>query len=133
MSVSVQTLAGSNLEFSSLKNGTVMDLKLCIQQEISLDPEEQALFLNGVELMDEEAISDEMKLNLVARVRGGVMMEPTLQVLARKYNCDKMVCRKCYNRLPLRSHNCRSKMCGHTNELRMKFSRAPYPPPMFGG
>lgn len=86
-----------------------MDLKLCIQQEISLDPEEQALFLNGVvrfiasfhqflytgvELMDEEAISDEMKLNLVARVRGGVMMEPTLQVLARKYNCDKMVCRK---------------------------------------
>jgi len=40
-------LTGSNLEFSSLKNGTVMDLKLCIQQEISLDPEEQALFLNG--------------------------------------------------------------------------------------
>jgi len=38
MAVSVQTLTGSNLEFSSLKNGTVMDLKLCIQQEISLAP-----------------------------------------------------------------------------------------------
>jgi ribosomal protein L40E len=54
------------------------------------------------------------------RLHGGVMMEPSLQVLARKYNCDKLVCRKCYARLPPRAHNCRSKTCGHTSELRPK-------------
>ena len=33
-------------------------------------------------------------IHLVMRLHGGVMMEPSLQVLARKYNCDKLVCRK---------------------------------------
>eukprot|EP00994_Dinema_validum_P005579 NODE_3741_length_526_cov_528.241090_g3180_i0.p2 GENE.NODE_3741_length_526_cov_528.241090_g3180_i0~~NODE_3741_length_526_cov_528.241090_g3180_i0.p2 ORF type:complete len:53 (+),score=20.33 NODE_3741_length_526_cov_528.241090_g3180_i0:292-450(+) len=48
------------------------------------------------------------------------MMEPTLMVLARKYNCDKMVCRKCYARLPPRATNCRAKKCGRTSALRAK-------------
>ena len=32
---------------------------------------------------------------MVLRLRGGVI-EPSLKVLAGKYNCDKMICRKCY-------------------------------------
>uniref|UniRef100_A0A0A9HMA1 Large ribosomal subunit protein eL40 domain-containing protein n=1 Tax=Arundo donax TaxID=35708 RepID=A0A0A9HMA1_ARUDO len=40
--------------------------------------------------------------------------------LARKHNEAKIVCRKCYARLPLRSKNCRKKKCGHSNELRGK-------------
>lgn len=47
-------------------------------------------------------------------------IEPSLQVLARKYNCDKKICRKCYARLPIRATNCRKKKCGHTNQLRLK-------------
>lgn len=27
------------------------------------------------------------------------MIEPSLKVLASKYNCEKMICRKCYARL----------------------------------
>ena len=53
------------------------------------------------------------------RLRGGVI-EPSLAVLAKKYNTDKQICRKCYARLPPRATNCRKKKCGHTNQLRPK-------------
>lgn len=33
------------------------------------------------------------------RLRGGII-EPSLKALASKYNCDKMICRKCYVGLP---------------------------------
>ncbi len=36
-------------------------------------------------------------LHLVMRLRGGII-EPSLQILARKYNQDKMICRKCVAR-----------------------------------
>ncbi|CAK1540449.1 unnamed protein product [Leptosia nina] len=52
-------------------------------------------------------------------LRGGTI-EPSLRILAMKYNCDKMICRKCYARLHPRATNCRKKKCGHTNNLRPK-------------
>lgn len=61
----------------------------------------------------------ESTLHLVLRLRGGVI-EPTLRILAQKYNCDKMICRKCYARLHPRATNCRKKKCGHTNNIRPK-------------
>lgn len=45
------------------------------------------------------------------------MIEPSLKVLSMKYNCDKMICRKCYARLNKRAQNCRK--CKSSN-LRMK-------------
>ncbi|ORY62489.1 ribosomal L40e family-domain-containing protein [Pseudomassariella vexata] len=48
------------------------------------------------------------------------MIEPSLKMLASRYNCDKMICRKCYARLPPRATNCRKRKCGHTNQLRPK-------------
>ena len=47
-------------------------------------------------------------------------IDPSLLALARKYNCDKKVCRKCYARLNIRATNCRKKKCGHSNQLRLK-------------
>merc|ERR1712141_50621 len=61
----------------------------------------------------------ESTLHLVLRLRGGVI-EPSLRVLAQKYNCDKMICRKCYARLHPRAVNCRKKKCGHTSAVRPK-------------
>jgi len=51
------------------------------------------------------------------RLRGGII-EPSLKVLASKYNCDKQICRKCYARLPPRATNCRKRSCGHSSQLR---------------
>jgi ribosomal protein L40E len=53
------------------------------------------------------------------RLRGGVI-EPSLIDLAKRNNCDKMICRKCYARLHPRAKNCRKKKCGHSNHLRIK-------------
>ena len=55
----------------------------------------------------------------VFSLRGGII-EPSLKALASKYNCEKMICRKCYARLPPRATNCRKRGCGHSNQLRPK-------------
>ncbi|CAF2292350.1 unnamed protein product [Brassica napus] len=58
----------------------------------------------------------ESTLHLVLRLRGGII-EPSLMALARKYNQDKMICRKSYARLHPRAVNCRKKKCGHSNQV----------------
>ena len=58
-------------------------------------------------------------VHFLPRMEGGVI-EPSLVVLAKKYNQEKKVCRICYARLPVRATNCRKKICGHTNQLRPK-------------
>ena len=52
-------------------------------------------------------------------LRGGII-EPTLAALARKKNCEKIICRKCYARLHPKAKNCRKKKCGHSTHLRVK-------------
>ena len=49
-----------------------------------------------------------------------MVYDPTLAALAKATTCDKMICRKCYARLPPKAKNCRKKKCGHTNDLRIK-------------
>ena len=39
--------------------------------------------------------AQESTLHLVLRLRGGII-EPSLKALASKYNCEKVICRKCY-------------------------------------
>lgn len=49
-----------------------------------------------------------------------MVYDPSLESLAKKINCEKMVCRKCYARLPIRATHCRKKKCGHTTMIRPK-------------
>ena len=79
------------------------------------------VLVNGKHLAADDALclSAGAEVSVLARGRGGVI-EPSLVVLAKKYNCEKKVCRICYARLPLRATNCRKKKCGHTNQLRLK-------------
>ena len=49
-----------------------------------------------------------------------MVYDPSLSALAKTFNCDKMVCRKCYARLPIRATQCRKKKCGHTKMIRPK-------------
>jgi ribosomal protein L40E len=35
------------------------------------------------------------------------MIDPDSETLAKKSRCDKLICRRCYARLPINTRNCR--------------------------
>uniref|UniRef100_A0ACD5VND9 Uncharacterized protein n=1 Tax=Avena sativa TaxID=4498 RepID=A0ACD5VND9_AVESA len=67
-------------------------------------------------------VGKESTLHLVLGLRGGYgiwypRIDPNLRDLALGYIENKLICRKCYARLPPRSTNCRKKKCGHSNHV----------------
>jgi large subunit ribosomal protein L40e len=98
--------------------------KELIEDKEGILADEQRLIFNGKELenghsLSEYSISNDSTLELVLSMIGGVY-DPSLAALAKTFNCERMICRKCYARLPARAKNCRKKKCGHTNQLRPK-------------
>lgn len=120
----VRTVSGRTLPLQVESGETVETVKQMLQERENVDVDHQRLVFAGKELDDSQTLESynlkgDETLEMLFKIAGGVI-EPTLAALAKKYNCDKMVCRKCYARLPLRAHNCRKKKCGHSNHLRPK-------------
>lgn len=122
--VFIKLLDGKTITLDVSHTDSIADLKNKIQDREGVEAREQRLIFADKQLEDGYLISDydirkNSTIHLALSLPGGVI-EPSLKVLAMKYNCDKMICRKCYARLHQKATNCRKRKCGHSNNLRPK-------------
>lgn len=128
MKILVRATESKLLEFAMNESSTVDSLKDQISTVEGIPQEMQRLVFNFRELensqqIDLSGLEDGSIVDLELRLLGGAVSTDVpdhLKELAHKYRTYKMICRKCYARLPLNAFNCRKRKCGHCPNIRPK-------------
>ncbi|KAJ8683889.1 hypothetical protein QAD02_019681 [Eretmocerus hayati] len=129
MEIFIKSLTGETITFKFEASDDIKKVKNMIQNTEGISIDQQRLIFGGKSLENDRSILDYniqsgSTLHLTLSLRGGGygrlhQIEPTLKLLAEKYNSKKMICRKCYARLPPNATHCRKKKC-HSNDVRPK-------------
>jgi large subunit ribosomal protein L40e len=128
MKILVRATESKVLELNATADSSIDSLKSQISDIEGIPCEIQRLVFNFRELengssVDLTGLEDGSIIDLELRLLGGAVSTDVpdhLKELAHKYRTYKMICRKCYARLPLNAHNCRKRKCGHCPNIRPK-------------
>jgi hypothetical protein len=98
MQIFFKTLNGATKTLSLESSSSIENVKEMIQLEENIPKEVQTLLFNGICLDSRRNITDynietESTIQLMLSLNGGVF-DPSLAALAKKFNCEKQVCRK---------------------------------------
>jgi len=125
MQILVRVPGGKHLAVDVETTSSVLDLKTKLNNLEGIPTENQRLLFCNRELTNEDGLTMEegslidMELLLLGGA-GPSDVADHLKELANKYKVYKMICRKCYARLPINAHNCRKRKCGHCANIRPK-------------
>ncbi|KAH6923091.1 hypothetical protein HPB50_021515 [Hyalomma asiaticum] len=103
--VTVRGLNGRTLVVDLVHGARVSELKEDLRARLGIPCDQPRLLCSGRPLEDADILEAGWSLDLSLRM---------------KYNCDKMICRKCYAPLHPKATTCRKRKCGHSNNLRPK-------------
>ena len=128
MKIFVRSVDNRMLCLDVEKESTIEDIKCQMEDLEGISVEDQRMVFNSKECEDDTTLeslelSEGMNLEMNLRLLGGAVASDIpehLKQLANKYKVDKMICRKCYARLPLSAYNCRKRKCGHSANIRPK-------------
>jgi len=119
MQIFAKTLDGRRRAVDVSAGATARDVLGALEASTGVPASASRLVSAGRQLAVDDAVPPGAEVAVSLRLAGGII-EPSLVILARKFNCDKLICRKCYARMHPRASNCRKKSCGRTSELRPK-------------
>jgi large subunit ribosomal protein L40e len=123
MQVLIRLPGGKHLPVDLNKDDTLNELKSKITEVEGIPSDVQRLIFSAKDLETLESLEDGSLVDLEMGLLGGVGpsdIPDHLKELAYKYRTYKMICRKCYARLPPNAHNCRKRKCGHCANIRPK-------------
>ena len=123
MQVLIRLPGGKHLPVDLNKDDTLNELKTKITEVEGIPSDVQRLVFSAKELETLESLEDGSLVDLEMGILGGAGpsdIPDHLKELAYKYRTYKMICRKCYARLPINAKNCRKRKCGHSANIRPK-------------